>query len=92
MTCQPVSSADHHYIIVAVDYFTKWADAMPTRLNNGETAALFIFNHIITRFGVPKEIVSDHGSHFQNKMVDDLEAKLGFCHEYASPYYPHANG
>ncbi len=65
---------------------------MPTRLNNGETAVLFVFNHIIARFGVPKEIVSDHGSHFQNKMVDDLEAKLGFHHEYASPYYPQANG
>ena len=43
-------------------------------------------------FGVPKELVSDHGSHIQNKMVDELESKLGFRHEYASPYYPQANG
>ena len=92
MTCQTASSAGHHYIIVAVDYFTKWAEAMPTRLNNGETSTLFIFNHVIARFGVPKELVSDHGSHFQNKMVDELEAKLGFRHAYASSYYPQANG
>jgi len=92
MTCKPTSTIGHHYIIVAVDYFTKWEEAMPTRLNNGETTTLFIFNHIIATFGVPKELVSDHGSHFQNRMVDELEAMLGFCHEYASSYYPRANG
>jgi hypothetical protein len=65
MTCNPHSVGGHGYIIVAVDYFTKWAEAMPTFDNTGKTATLFIFNHIITRFGVPQAIVTDHGSHFQ---------------------------
>ena len=42
VTCNPVSSGGHKYIIVAVDYFTKWAEAMPTFKDNGETAAYFI--------------------------------------------------
>ena len=54
----------HGYIIVAVDYFTKWAEAMLTFDNTGKTAALFLFNHGITRFGVPQAIITDHGSHF----------------------------
>jgi transposase InsO family protein len=65
---------------------------MPTFLNDGCTATLFLFNHIITRFGVPQAIVTDHGSHFQNQMMSKLHAKLDFFHENSSPYYPQANG
>jgi hypothetical protein len=66
MQCKPTSAGGHGYIIVTVDYFKKWAEAMPTFLNDGRTAALFLFNHIITRFGVPHAIVTDHGAHFKN--------------------------
>jgi hypothetical protein len=92
MTCHPTSSRGHRYIIVVMDYFTKWAEAMPTFVNDGETATLFIFNQVITRFGVPREIVTDHGSHFQNRMMSELASKLGFRQEHSSPYYPQANG
>ena len=50
MTCNPHSAEGHAYIIVAVDYFTKWAEAMPTLAADGKTTAQFIFNHVITRF------------------------------------------
>ena len=53
-TCHPPSAQGHKYIIVAIDYFMKWAEAMPTYLNDGKTTTLFTFNHIIARFGVPK--------------------------------------
>ena len=72
MTCHPPSAQGHKYIIVAVDYFTKWAKAMPTYLNDGKTMTLFTFNHIIVRFGVPKQLVTDHGSHFQTAMMMEL--------------------
>ena len=42
----------------------KWAEAMPTVKSNGEIAMHFVFNQIITQFGIPKELVIDHGSHF----------------------------
>ena len=63
---------------MAVDYFTKWAEAMPTIKSDGETAAHFIFNQIITRFGILKEIVTDHGRYFQNKMMKELDSNLGY--------------
>ena len=91
MQCKPTSAGGHSYIIVAVDYFTKWAEAMPTFLNDGCTAAPFLFNHIITHFGIPHAIVTDHGVHFKNQMMSELHVKLGFFHENSSPYYPQAN-
>ena len=81
MHCNPTSAEGHGYIIVAMDYFTKWAEARPTYAEDGNTAALFLFNHIITRFGVLQSIITDHGSHFHNQMMEELSAKLGFRHE-----------
>ena len=52
MRCKPTSAEGHGYIIVAVDYFTKWAEAMPTYAEDDKTVTLFLFNHIISRFGV----------------------------------------
>jgi transposase InsO family protein len=77
---------------VAIDYFTKGDEIMPIIKYDGNTTAFFVFNQIITRFGIPSEIVTDHGSHFQNKMMVELASKLGFRHGHSSPYYPQENG
>jgi hypothetical protein len=90
MTCNPHSTGGHKYIIVAMDYFTKWAEAMPTFDNTEKIVALFIFNHIITIFGVPQAIFIDHDSHFHNFMMSELTEKLGLQHENSTPYYPRA--
>jgi hypothetical protein len=76
-TCHLASTRGHCYIIVAVYYFTKWVEAMQTFNNDGETMTLFIFNQIVARFGIPKEIFTDHGSHFQKQMMTELTTKLG---------------
>ena len=81
MTCNPRSSGGHAYIIVVVDYFTKWAKAMPTLAADGKTATQFIFNHVITYFGVPQAIVTDHGSHFWDHMMAELTSKSGLRHD-----------
>eukprot|EP00253_Pinus_taeda_P013054 PITA_13054 len=91
MTCNPTLAGGHGYIIVVVDYFTKWAEAMPTLNNNEETTALFFFNHVVSRFGVPQAIVIDYGSYFRNHMMVELAAKLGLSHNNSTPYYPQAN-
>ena len=88
MHCKHASSWWHGYIIVSMDYFTKWDEAMPTYVEDGKIAALFLFNHIITRFRDPQDIVTDHGSHFQNQMILELSTKLGFHHDSSTPYYP----
>jgi hypothetical protein len=63
-TCHLPSSTGNHCIIVFIKYFTKWVEAMPTFVNDGDTATLFMFNQVITRFRVPREIFTDHGSQF----------------------------
>ena len=88
MHCKPTSVRGHGYIIVAVDYFTKWAEAVPTYAKYGKIAALFLLNHIIARFGVSQSIVTDQGSHFPNQMMEEMSAKLGFRHENSTSYYP----
>jgi hypothetical protein len=86
--CNPTSSRGHQHIIVVVDYFTKWAEAMPTMKSDGKTVSFFVFNQIKARFDILSEIVTDHGSHFQNDMMIELSSKLGFKHDHSSPYYP----
>ena len=60
--------------------------------SNDETVTHFLFNQIITRFGILKELVIDHGRHFQNRMMEELASKLGYKQEHSSSYYPQANG
>ena len=85
MHCKPTSVRGHGYIIVAIDYFTKWAEAMPTYAEDGKIVALFLFNHVIDRFGVPQAIFTDHRSHFCNQMMVELSAKMGFRQENSIP-------
>jgi hypothetical protein len=80
-TCNSPSARGHSYIILAVDYFMNWVEAMQTFKYDGETATLFLFNQIIERFDIPREIVIDHGSHFQRKMMSELTSKLGLRQE-----------
>lgn len=92
VTCNPHSKGGHGYIIIAIDYFTKWAKAMPTFKSDDETATIFIFNHVIARFDVPQAIITDHGIHFRKIMITEISAHLGLCHENYTPYYPQENG
>eukprot|EP00253_Pinus_taeda_P008535 PITA_08535 len=91
MTCNPRSVRGHGYIIVAVYYFRKWVEAMPTLSEDGHTAVQFLFNHVISRFRVPQAIITDHGKHFCNHMMIDLTTQLGLRHDSLTPYYPQAN-
>eukprot|EP00253_Pinus_taeda_P019297 PITA_19297 len=91
ITCNPHSAVGHAYIILAVDYFTKWAEAMLIFSTDGKTAAIFIFNHIIARFGVPQTIITNHWSHFRNIMMTELTDQLSLHHDSSTPYYRQEN-
>ena len=58
MTINPPSSNGHYYIIVAVDYFTNWDEAIPAFDNMEKTATYFLFNYVSS--DVPKEIVTNN--------------------------------
>ena len=83
---------EQKYIIFLVDYFTKWVEAMPTFKVDRETTAFFVSNQIIAWFGIPKVIVTAHGSQFKNSMMTELTTMIGFRQEHSSLYYPLANG
>ena len=82
----------HKYIIMVVDYFTKWAKAMPMFDCKSEMVAHLFFNHVILRFGVPKQLVSNHGKQFEDVVWTELSTMLKFEHQYSSSYYPQGNG
>ena len=65
---------------------------MSTVKSGGETATYFVFNQIITQFDILKQLVTDHGRKFQNKMMEELASKLGYKQEHSSSYYPQVNG
>lgn len=92
MTCNPCSARGHGYIIIALDYFTKWAESMTTYSTDSKMASQFIFTHIISRFSVPQAIITDHGFHFQYYMMVELTSMLGLRHDGSTPYYPQTNG
>ena len=65
---------------------------MPTIKSDGEIDVHFVFNQIITRFGIPKDLVTNHGRHFKYKMIEYLNSKLGYKKEHSSSYYHQVNG
>ena len=75
-----------------VDYFTKWVESMPTFNSSTKTATWFFFNHVITHFDVSRQLLSNHDTHFQNNLFQDLSILFGFGHEFCMPYYLQANG
>ena len=81
------SSSGHEFILVAIDYFTKWVEvASYARLTSAKVAS-FIRSHIICRHGVPHEFIFDRGSHFRAE-VDTLLQRYGVQHHRYSAYRP----
>ena len=87
----PKSSSGHEFILVASDYFTKWVEATYYAKLNGAKVATFIRSHIIYRYGVPHELISDRGVHFRGE-VDTLLQRYGIQHHRSSAYRPQTNG
>ncbi|KAL3699575.1 hypothetical protein R1sor_017597 [Riccia sorocarpa] len=80
------------YIITTTDYTTKWVEAECYRTNDKKVTAKFIYENIITRFGVPVELVSDQGGHFLNGVIEELTTHYKVKHRFSTPYYPQCNG
>jgi hypothetical protein len=80
------------YIIVAMDYFTKWPEAKAVKNADAKEVSKFIYEEIICRHGCPKKILTDRGSHFNNEMVKNLVGKFEIKHGFSTPYHPKTNG
>src|SRR3954463_6495126 len=85
------SKGGHVFLLVAVDKFTKWIEAMPVTNQKDKTAAKF-FESIVYRFGVPHSIITDNGSNFISKEFQDFCEGLEINITYASVAHPQMNG
>ena len=87
----PAGAGGHFFILVAIDYFTKWVEAASFRTLGSKEVAKFIQNNIICRYGIPGEIISDNGTHFKGE-TEVLLSKYKIAHHLSSPYRPQTNG
>ena len=80
------------HILVGVGYVSKWVEAVPCRIAYHKVVLKFLKENIFSRFGVPKALISDEGSHFCNKPFHNFLAKYGVKHKVGTPYHPQTSG
>ena len=85
------SSFGNLYILLAVDYVSKWVEATTCPKNGANTVVGFLQRNILSRFGAPRIIISDGGSHFANKVFDKLMSRYGIKHIMSLAYHPQTN-
>ena len=87
----PTASNGHEFILIAIDYFTKWVEAALYKVLNLKKVTQFIHTNIICRYGVPHEIISNNGQHFKGE-TEKLLQQFNIKHHKSSPYHPQTNG
>ena len=80
------------YILLAVDYVSKWVEAIACPRNDANTVVSFLKKNILSRFRTPTTIISDGGSHFENKIFAKLMIRYGIKHIMSLAYHPQTNG
>uniref|UniRef100_A0A2N9INV2 Uncharacterized protein n=1 Tax=Fagus sylvatica TaxID=28930 RepID=A0A2N9INV2_FAGSY len=88
----PVGTKQAKFLVVAIDYFTKWVEAEPLATITEKNVKNFVWKGVICRFGIPRVLVSDNGKQFDNGPFRELCAQLNIKNHYSSPRHPQANG
>src|SRR6266511_1152831 len=86
------TSRENKYIVVAIDYFTKYPEARALANANARNIANFLYEDIICRHGCPRKIISDRGTHFNNQVIKNLLERFKIRHNLSTPYHPKTNG
>ncbi|GKA37794.1 reverse transcriptase domain-containing protein [Tanacetum coccineum] len=84
-------SRGNKYILVAVDYVSKWVEAQALPTNDARVVVMFL-RSLFARFGVPKALISDRGTHFCNSQLEKALQKYGVTHKLSTTYHPQSNG
>ncbi|GKD17797.1 reverse transcriptase domain-containing protein [Tanacetum coccineum] len=79
------------YILVAIDYVSKWAEAEALPTNDTRVVVNFL-KKLFSRFGIPKALISDRGTHFCNRQMEKISKKYGVHHRIATAYHPQTSG
>ncbi|PKI67879.1 hypothetical protein CRG98_011723 [Punica granatum] len=87
----PKASNGHMFILVAIDYFTKWIKAVTLASVTAKAVAHFLRRDVIARYGVPATIITDNAKNLNNKVIDELCAQFKIRHRNFTPYRPQMN-
>uniref|UniRef100_A0A3P9HTM5 Gypsy retrotransposon integrase-like protein 1 n=1 Tax=Oryzias latipes TaxID=8090 RepID=A0A3P9HTM5_ORYLA len=87
----PRSRKGNNYLLVVVDYYTKWVELFPIRDSKTPRLCQILRDEIFTRWGVPKYLVSDRGPQFTSQLISDLCQKWGVIHKMTTSYHPQTN-
>src|SRR6266540_3722048 len=87
----PITREGNRYIVVAMDYFSRWPEARLLKTANADIVATFLYEEIICRFEAPRILQSDRGTHFMNELIQRLTKKFKIKHSLSSPYHPQSN-
>nr|GEZ26358.1 reverse transcriptase domain-containing protein [Tanacetum cinerariifolium] len=82
-----LSSKGNKYILVAFDYLSKWVEAKALPTNDARVVVKFL-KSLFSRFGTPKAIISDRGTHFCNDQFARIMSKYGVTHRLSTTYHP----
>ena len=86
------SSYSNKFIFVAVDYVSKWVEAVALPTNDARVVVNFLQKNIFFRFGTPKAIINDGRKHFCNRQFEAQLTKYGVTHHVVTPYHPQTSG
>jgi hypothetical protein len=87
-----ISENSNRYIVVAIEYFSKWVEARAIPDQKTKTVAKFFFEDVICRHGTPKILISDRGLTFRSELIAELNKKFNINHRLTTPYRPQTNG
>jgi hypothetical protein len=85
-------SKNCEYILVAVDYISKWVEAMPCKNADAKHFKKMFEEIIFPRFAIPRMVISDGGTHFTNRKFHLYLKDHGIRHNIATPYHPQTSG
>ena len=88
----PQGKRQMKFLLVAIDYFTKWVEAEALAIITETKVQNFVWKNIVCRFGIPRTIISDNGRQFDSQAFRSFCSNLGIRNKYSSPGHPQANG
>ena len=87
----PTTIRQLKFLVVSIDYFTKWVEAKALATIMEKNVRSFVWRNINCRYGIPKVLVSENGKQFDNESFRDFCSQLGIKNHYSSPAHPQAN-
>ncbi|GKF49558.1 reverse transcriptase domain-containing protein [Tanacetum coccineum] len=84
-------SQKFEYILVVIDYMSKWAEAEALPTNDARVVTNFL-KKLFSQFNIPKALISDRGTHFCNKQMEKVLKRYGVHHYFATAYHLQTSG